>query len=546
MTRPAAAAPLLTALSRVLEQRPELALTVAGTPFTVAELDAAARRLAGFLADRVAPGDRVVVLARNGRLALLAWWATTLCGGFVVPLNTSNRGPILAHQVHDADPIAMILEDEFVPVMDDALAGTALRVPVLVGAPAAGRPSSGPLPAWVAEVIDFDTAVAEGSALPTTPDLDAYATSHLIYTAGTTGPSKACMVSHGFAANMARQMHENLERRAGDVLWSAMPLFHMAAVGHVLGSLQLGSAIDLAQRFSVSGFWDEILRSRATMAALMGSMLPMIAGAPESEAARTAFGRLRVVSGSPVTAELAARWTERFGVQRVGSGAYGMTEACLITLTPPGEYRAGTAGKVNESFEVRIVDKDDNPLPVGEVGEIVARPNRPAIMFNGYWRQPEKTLEVFRGLWFHCGDYGRLDEDGYLYFVDRGKDYLRRGGENISSFEIEGIVAAHPDVGEVAVHAVPSPLAEDDLKVTVVPAPGARIDPAEFFAWLHPRVPRYAVPSHIEVRTELPKNAVGRVLKRVLREEGVTPQTWSTDPRAVTGASGVAGAGGQE
>ena len=308
-----------------------------------------------------------------------------------------------------------------------------------------------------------------------------------------------------------------------------------------MGSLQLGSAIDLASRFSVRGFWNEILRSRATMAALMGSMLPMIAGAPDSEAAREAFGRLRVVSGSPVTAELAARWRERFGVERVGSGAYGLTEACLITLTPPGGYRAGSAGKINDSFEVRIVDEHDNPLPVGEVGEIVARPNRPAIMFNGYWREPEKTLEVFRGLWFHCGDYGRLDEDGYLYFVDRGKDYLRRGGENISSFEIEGIVATHPAVGEVAVHAVPSPLAEDDLKVTVVPAPGAEIDPAELFEWLHPRIPRYAVPSHIEVRAELPKNAVGRVLKRVLREEGVTAQTWSTDPRAVTGRPVPAG-----
>lgn len=541
MNRPTAATPLLPALSRLLDEQPDLTLTLAGAPFTVAELDAASRRLAGFLADRVAPGDRVVVLARNGRLALLSWWATTLRGGFVVPLNTSNRGPVLAHQVLDADPVAMIVEDEFLSVLDDALIGTELRVPVLVGAHTGRRPASGPAPAWANEVVDFDAAVAEGSAVTTTPDLDAYATSHLIYTAGTTGPSKACMVSHGYVANMARQMHENLERRSDDVLWTAMPLFHMAAVGHVMGSLQLGSAIDLASRFSVRGFWTEILRSRATMAALMGSMLPMIAGAPDSEAAREAFGRLRVVSGSPVTAELAARWRERFGVERVGSGAYGLTEACLITLTPPGGYRAGSAGKINDSFEVRIVDEHDNPLPVGEVGEIVARPNRPAIMFNGYWREPEKTLEVFRGLWFHCGDYGRLDEDGYLYFVDRGKDYLRRGGENISSFEIEGIVATHPAVGEVAVHAVPSPLAEDDLKVTVVPAPGAEIDPAELFEWLHPRIPRYAVPSHIEVRAELPKNAVGRVLKRVLREEGVTAQTWSTDPRAVTGLPVPAG-----
>ncbi|MEU7953158.1 class I adenylate-forming enzyme family protein, partial [Micromonospora chalcea] len=267
MNRPTAATPLLPALSRLLDEQPDLTLTLAGAPFTVAELDAASRRLAGFLADRVAPGDRVVVLARNGRLALLSWWATTLRGGFVVPLNTSNRGPVLAHQVLDADPVAMIVEDEFLSVLDDALIGTELRVPVLVGAYTGRRPASGPAPAWATEVVDFDAAVAEGSAVTTTPDLDAYATSHLIYTAGTTGPSKACMVSHGYVANMARQMHENLERRADDVLWTAMPLFHMAAVGHVMGSLQLGSAIDLAARFSVRGFWTEIQRSRAPMAA---------------------------------------------------------------------------------------------------------------------------------------------------------------------------------------------------------------------------------------------------------------------------------------
>lgn len=533
--------PLLPALARLLDERPDLPLTLAGQAWTVSGLEDQARRLAGLLKDLVAPGDRVVVMARNGQMALVSWWAVTLCEGFVVPLNTSNRGPVLAHQVLDADPVAVILEREFLTVVSDALTDTGLRLPIVLGGPtdlSARAADVHEVPA--AARYDFDTVIAEAAPLTTTPDTDVYGTSHLIYTAGTTGPSKACMVSHGFVANMARQVHENLDRTREDVLWTPMPLFHLGTVTHTVGSLQLGSAMDMAARFSVSGFWDEILRSGATMGALMGSMLPMIAAAPDSEASRSALGQLRVVSGSPVTPDLAARWQQRFGVQRVGSGVYGMTEASLITMTPPGEYRAGAAGKANECFELRIVDDRDNPLPVGEVGEIVARPTRPGIMFNGYWRQPEKTLEVFRGLWFHCGDYGRLDEDGYLYFVDRGKDYLRRGGENISSFEIEGIVAEHPAVGEVAVHAVSSPLAEDDLKVTVVAAPGAQLDPAELFEWLHPRVPRYAVPSHIEVRSELPKNAVGRVLKRVLREEGVTPGTWSIDPRTVTALRSIA------
>jgi crotonobetaine/carnitine-CoA ligase len=325
-------------------------------------------------------------------------------------------------------------------------------------------------------------------------------------------------------------MWQNLQRTPDDRLWTPMPIFHLAAITHTLGSLQIGSPITLAPRFSVSNFWPEVLASDASMAALMGSMLVLVANAPAPDGDDAVHGRLRVVSGSPVTPELALTWQHRFGVDRVGSGTYGMTEAALLTMTPPGEYRAGTSGKVTDSFEVRIVDEHDNPVPVGQAGEIVCRPTRPAIMFNGYWRRPEETLAVMRGLWFHCGDYGRFDADGSLHFVDRGKDYLRRGGENISSYEIERVIAGHPHVAEVAVHAVPSALAEDEVKATVVPMAGAHPIERELYEWIAPRVPRYAVPRYLELRDELPRNAVGRVLKHQLRAEGITPTTWSADP----------------
>lgn len=524
--------PLLVAIAEQLRRDPGWSLTLDGTRCRLDELDRQARALAGSLSRQLVPGDRIAVMARNGRIALLSWWAATYCGAYLVPLNVNNRGPILTHQLADSDPAVVIVDSEFVDLVGAALGELRATTPMVVGeVGGSGRSSESN-----AGVFDFDELVAAGVPVPTSPELSSGDISHLVYTAGTTGPSKACMVSHGYLANMARQMRENLERTAADRLWTSMPLFHLSAICHVVGSLQLGSEITLARQFSVSRFWDDVLAARATMVALMGSMLPMIARAPETESSRRAFGTVRVASGSPVTQDLARIWQDRFGVQRVGSGAYGMTEAGLLTMTPPGEYRPGSAGKLNDSFELQIVDQHDRPLPAGQVGQILCRPSLPDIMFAGYWRQPEKSLEVFRGLWFHCGDYGRLDAEGYLYFVDRGKDYLRRGGENISSYEIESIVAEHPLVREAAVHAVPSPLNEDEVKVTVVPVDGAELDPSELFSWIRPRVPRYAEPAHIEIRAELPKNAVGRILKHELRAQGVTPGTWSAGSRVRPGS----------
>ncbi|GAB3137027.1 ATP-dependent acyl-CoA ligase [Micromonospora sonneratiae] len=493
-------------------------------PYALAELDREANQLADFLAAHVAPGDRVGVMARNGRTALLSWWAAAKCGVIVVPYNTSNVGEILRHQVTDSAPRLLIAQTEFAEELMRGASGIAadLTAVVVDGADAAVAGHSG-------ATFTFDAVLAQGDsdfrARPSRPRDP----SHLIYTAGTTGPSKACIVSHSYICNMARDIMANVERRPEELLWTPLPLFHLAAVSHVTATVLLGSSISLASRFSVSRFWDDIERSGATIAALMGSMLPMIAQAPETEAAVRARGQLRVVSGSPVSAELARVWQERFGVARVGAGAYGMTEASLITSTPPDQYRAGSAGKENDSFEVRIVDADGYPVPANTVGEIVCRPKRPGAMFDGYWGRPEQTVAVWRDLWFHTGDLGRIDNDGFLYFVDRNKDYLRRGGENISSFELEAIYGAHPDIVEVAVHAVPSALNEDEVKVTAVRVEGSALTEPELHEWSVGRVPRYAMPRFIEFRSGLPRNPVGRVLKHQLRTDGVTADTWASE-----------------
>jgi carnitine-CoA ligase len=186
----------------------------------------------------------------------------------------------------------------------------------------------------------------------------------------------------------------------------------------------------------------------------------------------------------------------------------------------------GCCGRLNDTFDVRIVDEQDEELPPNTVGEIVARPKRPHVMFSGYWNNPEATMKISRNLWHHMGDNGRVDEHGNFFFVDRSKDVIRRRGENISSFELETTFCQHPDIAEAAIHAVPSEVLEDDVKATVVLRLGASLKESDLLDWARPRMPKFALPRYIEFREELPKNASGRVLKFQLREQGVTPRTW--------------------
>jgi len=210
-------------------------------------------------------------------------------------------------------------------------------------------------------------------------------------------------------------------------------------------------------------------------------------------------------------------------------------EAAVITTLPAGEFAApGSSGKRVADFDVRIVDELDRELPAGQPGEIIVRPLRPDIMFMGYWRRPEDTLKLLRNLWLHTGDIGKFDEAGFFYFVDRKKDYLRRRGENISSFEMEAAFARHPAIAEVAVHAVPSPRGEDDVKVTAILHAGAQLTAEELFQWAVDAVPYYALPRYIEFRASMPKNPQGRVLKYQLRDEGKTAATWDQEASGIT------------
>jgi crotonobetaine/carnitine-CoA ligase len=511
-------------LSRAAKQFPDqIFLDFQGEKYTFSEIDEKSTRLAhGLLARNVARGDRVGSILDSNLDSVLLWFAVNKIGAIHVPINTAYKGEFLRHQFASAGCRIMVSENDYASRILDVAAE---------------------LPEGELILIRGET-VAANSSIATEPLQNAYADNAqsiedkntpsdlcmLVFTGGTTGPSKGCMISHNYACNLARQILKRENRAMGDVNWTPLPLFHMnATAGSILSCMMVGATVAVFPRFSVSKFWPDVERSGATVVNLLGSMIGFIANAAENESAKRYFGKLKAVRGAPFSQELQETWKTRFGVQYAGSNGYGLTEAARVTSLPDGVTAPpGSSGRVNEDFDVRIVDDDDNELPPGQAGEIIVRPRHPGIMFDGYWNQPEETLKVMKNLWLHSGDIGKFDEDGFFYFVDRKKDYLRRRGENISSFEMETTLKAHPLIEEVAVHAVFAD-SEDEVKVTATLVDGSALDEEDLCRWCVDRLPYFAVPRFIEFRTELPRSPFGRILKYQLRDQGCTPNTWDRE-----------------
>lgn len=497
-----------------------------GDVYSYNEIDRASDALARGLAEvGVGKGDTVASILDNNVDAVLAWYAINKLGAISVPVNTAFKGEFLRHQIADAGAKVVIAENDYAERVVE-VADHLPHVHTLLHRGDSLFASHPSLAIRSLESAKLDGEDRSMFAVNRPGDL-----SMLIYTSGTTGPSKGCMISHGYACNIARQAIYCLGIEPTDVFWTALPLFHMNATATtVLATAIVGCRAAVYTRFSLSGFWPDIERSGATVVSLLGSMHPLIAEAPDNESSKRCFGQVRVVSAAPFPVELQEKWRSRFGVKTMGAPGYGFTEAAMMVYGPLAtRLDYNSSGPRGEEFEVEIVDDDDNPLPVGERGEVVCRPKRPNVMFSGYWNRPAETLKVMSNLWLHTGDIGKFGENGEFYFLDRKKDYLRRRGENISSFEMEATFQNHPDIVDVAVHAVFSPMGEDDVKVTAVLHPGSGLTPEDLCRWCLDKVPFFAVPRYIEFREDLPRNPTGKILKYQLREEGCTGTTWDRE-----------------
>jgi crotonobetaine/carnitine-CoA ligase len=463
----------------------------------------------GLLDLGVRPGESVALFLETSIELVDAWLGCAAIGAVSVPINIANRGDFLVHQLRDSQAVVVLVDETTVDVVRSVAPELpdlkVLHASKLVGDPHASWPSEA-CPSWNAPAC-------------------------VLYTSGTTGPSKGVLVTQHYLATAARIVADAYGLTASDVTYGAVPLFHFSGMlGSVLAAVVAGSSAVVDRRFSVSATWDRVRRYGATGVIAVGSMILMLWNLPVTDDEP----QLRLLAGAPIPAELHRRIEERYGCRIVTM--YGMTEAfplAVWAVTDDGE--PGSAGRTSRLFDVRIFDDDDAEVAIGEPGEIVCRPRAPHVMFEGYYRDPAATVARWRNGWFHTGDFGRLDEAGSLFFVDRKKDAMRRRGENISSFEVEQSVLEHPAVADVAAHAVPSEFGEDDVKICVVlrtPGDGLAsepVTPEELLAHCIERMPRFAVPRYIELLEDLPRNAVGRVLKYVLRERGVTPQTWDRE-----------------
>ena len=504
--------PLLERRARDTPERRFVQFTDGGS-WTWAETLAAARRTAATLQGLgVARGDRVLVFAPTGAGLLRAWFGANLLGAVFVPMNTAYRGNILAHAIANAGATVLVGDAALLARLAE-ISTARLKTVIALGGPPPVLPGLDVLPE---SALDGDDA-----ALQLGPPPELWDEQSIIFTSGTTGPSKGVLSSYMHLYTTATQTYGYATPE--DTILINLPMFHVGGTGAVYCAVVRGAGIALADGFSASGFWDQLRATGATMCAgLIGVMAAFLMKAePRPD---DADNPLRACSLNPATDFMIA-FAKRFGFNwRAG---YNMTEiSCPISTDFNPVLPPGSCGPQRSGVELRIADGNDIEVATGEVGELIVRTDTPWAMSHGYNNDAPATAKAWRNGWFHTGDAFRKDANGFYYFVDRLKDAIRRRGENVSSFEVETEVVAHPDVQDAAAVAVAADESEDEILIVVTPRPGRSIDAAELIRFLAPRMAYFMVPRYVRVMAELPRTSTSKVRKHELRAAGVTPDTF--------------------
>ena len=480
---------------------------------------------AGLELSGLQPGSPVGIMMGNCPEYVFTMMALAKAGAIDAGINPESVGPALVNLVELAGFKILVVEDESArSVASIAAELTSLETIVYKGT----QPWD--IPDELRRYKIVDLAGFEALEPPDRPvvDVSPDAPAMLKSTSGTTGPAKMVELSHNYILHLGSEIVWHMGIREDDVLFSPYPLFHgQSPVCCVYAALLAGSTAALVERFSASKFWAQIREVNATVFDHIGAALTILAKQPEHPDDRN--HRVRLAHGGPTP----SNWREieqRFGFRL--SEMYGSTEACCPAADPLGqEHRDGSCGKVCEHHVVKILDELDRELPPGQVGEIAVRPNAPFTQMTGYYGNPGATLAATRNLWCHTGDFGYLDQDGYLYFAGRKKDAIRRRGQNISAFEIESAIERDSRVLEAAAVGVPSELTEEDVKLVVVPVPGVSLLAADVLAAAEVVLARYMVPRYVEVVASLPKGPSGKVNKYMLKSEWKTEETLDAGPQ---------------
>lgn len=507
-------------LARRVQEHPDAALVVFdGQPLSYRQADAASRAVAAFLRrSGVGRGDRVGILLDNGPDFIAAWFGICRNGSIEVPLNTSLKGRQLEYNIANCGMRVLVIERAYLPRLAEIALPPALEMLVVAGED--GEPFPGVATASFSEV----TAVAAADFVDA--ELAVMDPAAIVYTSGTTGPSKGVICPHGQLLGIAMDTIAALEIGPDDVLYDAHPLYHAHSQGQAV-MLAMVADIPLYMRrsFSASGFIADIVAYGITTAYLIGAAGLVLKQPPS---AHDRAHRLRVVCAVPIPRDHKRPLEERFGVPVID--LYGMTETGIISCNPLDAAVEGSCGLPTPHRQLCIVDELGQPVPAGTPGQVLVRPTVPWAMFLGYWEMPEKTLEVMGNLWFHTGDKAWLDPQGYVHFVGRIKDSIRRRGENISAFEVEQTINSHEGILESAVLPYPSPLGEDDLWVVAVRRPGAAaLCAEELLSFCEGALPRHAVPRYIQFVDRFPKTPTERIEKYKLQQQGLGPDAYDRE-----------------
>ncbi len=486
---------------------------------TYADTNEMANRMAnGFLELGLKKGDTALIFMPNCLEYLDAWFGLSKLGVIEVPVNNAYRGNILKYIINNSEAEIMVVHQSMldrVHAVQDELEHLKRLVILADGR---GEPQ---LPSDLKfETVPYRKLAESSSATPPDPDIQHYDLMAILYTSGTTGPSKGVMVPY---AQVYATMDQSIRYYdSDDIYYSPFPMFHVSGQYPFYTLLVVGGGVVGREVFSISSFWEDIDKYNCTCTLLLSSMVPFVYNQPRHE--DDAQHPLKKILMVPLIDEV-EEFKERFGLQVMT--CFNMTE--ISTPICSGGFNLAdnsSCGRVRPGAQVRIVDEHDEEIPPHETGELIVRTDEPWTMNVGYWKMPEKSAEAWRNGWFHTGDGFYRDEENNFYFVDRLKDAIRRRGENISSFEVETEINSHPAVLESAAVAVPSEYSEDEIKAFIVLHQGQKLDPEELVMFLEPRMPYFMVPRFIEFVNELPKTPTEKVRKQALREVGINDNTW--------------------
>lgn len=472
----------------------------------------------------VKKGDRVLTMTENSLEAVSLWFAIELLGAIDCPINPAFVGEPLRHVINLVEAELIILSCANLKAIEDLDGDLDHCKQIFIYPPAdtgsdqvRGLPVSslkiefgGRRPGWQPGGARF-------------MDL-----SSILFTSGTTGPSKGVMVTHAMACTTALQAVRSMRYEAGDIIYCAHPLFHMSPrFCAFYAAMLVGACVTLDRGFNAEHWIDRIRESGSTATIGHGPLLEMIYAQP----ARPTDGstNLRRIGSAPVPKHIAEGFEKRFNLKALE--CWGMTEINIPCWVPYDEpLRPGTAGRItDDDYEFAIINSEtDEPLPKGQIGEFVVRPRRPWIITPGYWGNTEATCKAWRNSWFHTGDSGYITEDGWIYFIDRLGDRIRRRAENISSFDIEAAARTHFSVLDAAAVGVPSGYSsDDDIKLCVtLKNRDLPLDASTLLRFLADKLPHHMVPRYIEILDALPRTPTQKIRKSKLRTDGVGPHTW--------------------